>query len=172
MGFVWLGVSAVAFFVLYLMYKGTQAQKQDQTWMEDKIKQMNIPNSFIIGNSLVKEVLVYSSNNYIYIFNKINKLVKQINKEDILGVELDIYTTEKNVKRLIALTSTFDKHTRVSSVVFRLITRDSTHEFDCYYEGKNAMGEYISNVYDMINDLKRYKLLLDEDIKQFNNANI
>lgn len=172
LGFIYLGIGFVILFIMFLAFKGVLRKCEDQSWMEDKLEEMNIPGKFIIGNSPVRDVLVYSSEECVYVVNKINKSVKQVRKEDILDIDLDIYVTERNVKRLVALTSTFDKRGTISSIIFRITTKEKTYEFDCYYNGNDGMGKYVHNVYDIVNDLKRYKLVLESEIKQLNNTNI
>lgn len=181
-------LSSVLFFIVlflglgvffYYLIQRDRVRFASEDWYKHTLKSLELDkyeNSFILNNSnnnlVAENILIYTSDEFVYIINKINRMVKKVNKCDILKVDLNIYSTEKNVKRLIALTSTYDKSVNVTGLELKLITRNETNVILMMANGRNVDNITLFNKAQLIDDANRCKLMIENDIEKLNNLNI
>ena len=173
--FLFLGIGI--FFMVLI--KRDRIRYSGEDWFKNTLQSLNLDkyeNTFILNNSTnnltAENLLVYTSDQFIYIINKFNKSVKKINKADILKIDLDIYTTQKNVKKLIALTATYDKKVNVTGLELKIITRNETNKLLMIANGKNVDNITIFDKAKLIDDANRCKLILEDDIEKLNSLKI
>lgn len=149
-----------------------------EKWYKGTIERLNLDNEDISvlnysnNNLTYRNMLIYTKDDFIYILNKGSRLEKKILKKDILDISLEIYSMEKNVKRLIALTSTFDKTTNIVGVEMKIITTEDTYTIPLVVNNRNADNIQFFNKKELIDNANRYKLLIERDIENIKNENI
>lgn len=99
--------------------------------------------------------------------------INEINLNEILEIDINGIIKEKMTKRLIALTSTYDKSTKLDGAELKIITESESISLD--YTEKDAifnrdfqMFRTKSNKIFNFDEVKRFKLLLEKDIKELN----
>lgn len=148
--------------------------KENNEWLKRMIKENEIDENsqeiFTFAPSEFYDFMFYTNQDYIWIVNKYTKMFDKVMKKDILDVEVNVYSIEKNVKKLIALTSTYNKSTIVSDIDFKIVTKNKTYNIPCMRQGKDSFGR-ILNKQIALDDVNRYKLILEKDIKKINSLN-
>ncbi|MGL4802040.1 MAG: hypothetical protein ACRC18_07215 [Cetobacterium sp.] len=183
-----ISMSSVILFILFilcmvvffsLLIQRDKVRHSGEDWFNNTLKSLELnkyENTFILNNSInnltAENLLIYTSSDYIYVVNKIRQTVKKVSKSDILNVDLNIYTTQKNVKRLIALTSTYDNKVNVTGLELKITTRTETHVFLMIADGKNVDKVTMFDKPKLIDDANRCKLILEDDIKKLNSLKI
>jgi hypothetical protein len=103
---------------------------------------------------------------YIYIVNKQECSMEQIKKVDILKIDTEVYTVEKNVKKLIALTETYSRNSFISSLALKIYTKYDTYNIWYILDGKIISPAYHSfNTSKIIDTINRHKLILEKDLE-------
>ena len=126
--------------------------------------------AFLFLQFLFIQQPIYTNKEYIYLINKSVKSVNKIYKSKILKADVEVYSIEKNVKKLVALTSTYTKKTRIASVTIKIITNAITYNIPCIVNGKLANDQIIMDVVPIMDTINRCKLLLDRDTQELNRA--
>jgi hypothetical protein len=93
-------------------------------WLHSQYKNLNITGTkFLLNGSFKMNSLMYTTDNRIYIYNEFNKVICEINKNEILGSKIDTLTssTSKRVKPIFGSVR-YDKEVKVISLNFVLMT--------------------------------------------------
>ena len=156
-----------------------KVRKESKDWFEEKLKSLELEkdsSSFMLNNSTnnltARNFLIYTSSDVIYVVNKIYQSIVAINKADILSVELDVYSTEKNVRRLVALTSTYDKRVNLTGIELRITTTKVTHIIQCMVDGKDSNTIPVFDKRGLLDEVNRCKLIIERDIENLNKSKI
>lgn len=161
---------------LMLNTKNKKLAQDDINWFKNTMNKEGIDNNqegvLVLGHSMVNDFVVYTNMDYIYCVNQFKKQFKKIYKKDILNMDVEVYKYEKNVKRLVALTSTFDKNVIIGDVVFKMVTRDATYNITCMKNGKDGYNRSFTNRTTPVDDASRIKLMIEDDIKNLKETNI
>ena len=169
---VYFGIAILCVFWGLASNKKRKDINDGNEWFEGVLSTYKLKSDIstcIIGASDYNNFLIYSEGEFIYICNKINKFIKKIKKNDILKVDLDVYSLEKNTTRLIALTSTFDKTTLINSIYLKLVTINDTYNIAIMVNGMDGTGKTLTDRNAVLDDAKRIKLILERDINNLIN---
>lgn len=144
---------------------------------DKKIIDNNISNNIkckVLGNRFTYS-LAYTNNDKLYLVSKSKNMLKELDFNDVLDVNVEYNIKEKNKMKLISIVPTFNKHTTLESCTLKLILDDGTHEF--YYKpGIPSDGGLQQNCItqqrdDVIESMERMKLLIEREIKNLNKTN-
>lgn len=165
---------AILGLMAYLLFLKDKEEKNRISWFQEKIKELDIDN--INGAKVFFEsnfycFLIYTKSDFIYIVDKGSRRIEKVLKKDILDVDVDVYTSEKNTKRLIALTSTYDKSIRLDSIILKITTENGTYKIPCLLNGKDGNKVMALNKNSLIEEVNRIKLILEKDINKLNTKN-
>lgn len=156
--------------------KNRKNVKTDVQWFSDVMKQDNIDDekdgALVLGQSTINDFLLYTNREYVYFVNLRNRKLQKVYKKDVLNVEVEVYRYEKNVKRLVALTSTFDKNVIIGDVVLKITTRETTCNVFCMINGKDGANRVFTNRMIAVDDANRVKLMIEDDVKKIKEMNI
>ena len=137
-------------------------------WYKDQVEKHNLDNNkFEIYGDETQVYFIYKDN-FVFVLNNKLKTVRKIKLEDILGVSVQVSTTESNTKRVIALTATYDRNIKVEGINFKIITTSNT--FNVYYTPDLFPPNdfEILNINQMLDKSNRCKLILERDIQKLN----
>lgn len=140
-------------------------------WYKDQVRKLNLNNNkFKIYGDETQDYFIYKDN-FVFVLNNKLKTVRKIKLENILSVSVEVSTTEKNTKRVVALTTTYDKNIKVEGVNFKIITTSNT--FNVYYTPNSFPPNdfKILNINEMLDESNRCKLILEKDIEKLNSLN-
>lgn len=161
---------------VFLSEKKKKNIKTGHNWYKDMLLKENIKDdideAIVLGFSNNNDFLIYTNRDYVYVVNIFKRVFEKVDKKDILNIDVQIYHSEKNVKRLVALTSTFDKSIIVSDITFKFMTRSKVYNVPCMISGRDNNGNVYRNRNTAVDDVRRIKLLIEDDILKLNNANI
>lgn len=140
-------------------------------WYKDQVRKLNLNNNkFKIYGDETQDYFIYKDN-FVFVLNNKLKTVRKIKLENILSVSVEVSTTEKNTKRVVALTTTYDKNIKVEGINFKIITTSNT--FNVYYTPNSFPPNdfKILNINEMLDESNRCKLILEKDIEKLNSLN-
>ena len=169
---IYFGIAILCVFWGLASNKKRKDINDGNEWFENILSAYKLKSDIstcIIGASDYNNFLIYSEGEFVYICNKINKFFKKISKEDILKVDVDVCSLEKNTKRLVALTSTFDIITLINSVFLKLVSLYETYNIAIMVNGMDGMGKTLINKNAALDDANRIKLILERDINNLIN---
>ncbi|MGL4453545.1 MAG: hypothetical protein ACRDDY_19620 [Clostridium sp.] len=149
---------------------------QDSGWyvgMLNKIDNEEEKNSCLtLGQSPINDYLVYTNSEHVYFVNQRNREFNKINKRDILNMEVEVYKYERNVKKLVALTSTFNKNVVIGDVVLKITTRQKVCNVYCMINGMDGFNRLFTNRMSPVDDANRIKLMIEDDVKNLKETNM
>lgn len=178
LGSIIVGLIVVFISVIWIMInnKNKNLNTEGNEWIKERIKNEGLDddkdNVLVLCNSNTKDFLIYTNRDYVYVVNKALKKFDKIYKKDILDIDVEVYRSEKNAKRLVALTSTFDKSVVVTDVLFKVTSRGSVYVVSCMANGRNGDNQIYQNRNSVIDEVKRVKFILEDDIKRMKETNI
>ena len=105
----------------------------------------------------LKKVLIYTKNNELFFGDYDKKSFKRIDIRRILKIEMDQDFSIKNVRRPVALTSTYDTKLTLHSTALKIITDYKTFEIQ------------IDATSEMLDKYERFKLTIENQIEFLNN---
>lgn len=154
---VFFSIPAVIMIILNKRNKKVVKEKDDLFSQRMKKWGLSYPDYYVqMGNNAIA-----LGNNKFHIID-LNKITKRtIEFENILDFKLDLHTTQKNTKRIIALTHTYDTSTIINKVSCSIILKNSSIVLESETlnrsSGNTDMKKYI-------NELERLKLLVQRGI--------
>lgn len=164
--YIWMVILCFPFLLLLLKYynavKRDMIMRSFKKWQVVKLTELGLCNDgksynnsglFLVNGSY--SFMIYTNDKKLYFFDT-TKLFTEIKLEDILDIKIDTITNTQNVKKLVALTSTYNSNS-VAYANFTIITKSI-----------NYTAIYTVND---VNDLNRCKLILQEDISKLNSTN-
>lgn len=157
-----LGIPTI---IILLIMMGVSCVNQDTLDTEDWINKVfneNDINQDDIKILLKKELsevqnkqLVYTNDQRLF-YLEVNKSINQINIANILRIDINCECIEKNVKRIIALTTTFDNIKSIVSCNIKIITDNE------------ILNVEIDTDRDTIDKANQFKLLIDRELELLN----
>lgn len=153
-----------AIYVIYLIQKSVEDNKRKSR--QSNLKKLNIPKGKMsIYGTIGGNHLVLMQDDSLYLINKNEQFYDKIKPSQVLDMKIDVHVQEKNVRRIISWTPTFDKKTKIDKVEFKIITDRKTYNI-YYIPGTiTPRGRYNGSVDEMIDYMNRCKLII-EDRKQ------
>lgn len=161
---------AMFFWIMYLFFRKTyrdiknQRSKNDfDEWQKDKFSSIRLydksKSEWTMENSISTvsgshSFIAYTTENKLYYIDG-DKIFDEIEIKNILDIKVDVVVNTRNVKRLIALTSTYDAKS-TSYAHLTIITKK-----------RNYIVNYLSDV----NEVNRLKSIVERDIKELNSTN-
>lgn len=160
---IFLGIVVIVLNIVMVLSENA-AKDEQKSWLEKKYKEYGLYRNIfkIVGNNTV---LVYSNKGIIYLLNLSIKNVKQSNIKNVLDVEINIISKEKNIKKIMSVRDTFNKNVTVLKIEFKITTRKSVYVVDYVPKASNINSDEVSN---KLKQLNRYKLIIEKDLKEFN----
>lgn len=166
----WIGagicllVSAASFGILDYCYKSKiigNGVNKDKSWMKKVYEDNNIDDfkmEFILKSALAQypdKQLLYTKDKRLFCL-EMHKRAKQIELSSILKVDVECITMERNRKRIVALTTTYDNVKSVVGLNIKIIT------------GREVYNIELDPSPATIDKAQQCKLILDRDLKVLN----
>ncbi|MGL5764739.1 MAG: hypothetical protein ACRCX8_03765 [Sarcina sp.] len=152
-----------------------KSRQNCKMWIEEQFKKYDISSNstkFILHGVDGYNLMTYTNENILYVFNGGIRAMEVIKLSDILSVETEIFSSEKNVKKLISLTSTYDKRVKIAEARFKITTHKDVYIVQ-YIPGRNILDtQLLKNIENKINQINRCKLILEYDIKKIKEKNL
>ena len=136
----------------------------------ERISKLQIPNErFSLYGNIGSNHAILSDKDELFIISSDCSNYDKINYSDILDVKMDIHIEEKNSRRIIAFTSTYDKSVKINRVDLKIITGYKTYTI-YYTPGANTpKGFYNGSLGNKIDDTERFKLLIESKMNKIVN---
>lgn len=158
-----------AIYVIYLIQKGVEDKNKKSR--QSKIKKLNIPKGKMsIYGTIGSNHLVLSNNDELYLINKNEQFYDKVKTSQVLDMKINIHVNERNVRRIISWTPTFDRKTKIEKIEFKITTERKTYTIYYTLGTITPKGRYNGSMEEMIDYMNRCKLLI-ENSKQ-NNCSI
>lgn len=166
-------VIVILFFVFVVKFANKKDKKSSE-WFELELSKYGI----LLKNIKDKlqgvqngDYLVLTNDNRLFVLNNKNKHSEEIKFNEILDVKLDAVVSEKNRMQIIALTPTFNKHSILHAIDFKLVTELQTYTIRYEPSGAYPDGKPVKNITLQQDDMNRFKLLLEREIEKLKNVN-
>lgn len=158
----------------YYLIRKNEKQKVEKEVVREtsKLNLLSIPDSkFELYGNIGSNHAMLSTNNELYILNNECTGYDKINYLDILDVKMDLHVTERNTRRIIAFTSTYDRKSQINKIELKIITGYKTYTI--YYTpcANTPKGYYHGTLGDKINDTERFKLIIENEINKIKTNN-
>lgn len=154
--------SIFAFAYLYFRIKSeNKKDNENYSWIREARKDNNIDDykvEFTLQNALVQypdKQLLYTKDKRLFLL-EMHKGVKQIELKDILNIEVECTTMERNRQRIVALTTTFDSIKSIVGLKVKIIT------------GRDVYNVELDTNPATIDKAKQCQLILERDLKALN----
>lgn len=156
--------------IIYLKYSSKKSDDMTE-WYKDQVRKHSLDiNKFKIYGGETQDYFIYKDN-FVFVLNNKLKTIRKIKLKNILSVSVEISTTEKNIRRAVALTTTYDKNIKVEGINFKIITKSNT--FNIYYKPDSFPPSNFKklNINQMLDESNRCKLILEKDLEKLNVLN-
>lgn len=163
----------IAFYVVILKIANKKDNKSKE-WFELELSKYNITLNDIkdkLQGVQNGDYLVLTNSNKLFVLNNKNKQSKEIKLNEILDIKIDAVVSEKNRMQIIALTPTFNKHSILLAIDFKLTTESQTYTLRYEPCGLYPDGKPVKTITLQQDDMNRFKLLLEREIENLKNVN-
>lgn len=148
--------------------------RENNEWLKREFYKYNITTNNIKDKLQGMEngdYLIITKDKRLFIFNNYYKKSREIDLKSILKIDVNAKINEKNAMKVISLTPTFNRYTTVIGLEFKVITETETHIINCIDKGFHP-DKTPAKLYSIQKDnLERFKLLLEKEIKSLNTIN-
>lgn len=148
-----------AIIMVYLSNRNKKVVKEQEDLFTKRIKKWGLSYSDCYVQMGDKAIALGNNKFHIIELNKITK--RTISFEDILDFKIDLHTTQKNTKRIITLTHTYDTSTIINKVSCSIILKNSSIVLESEVLNKSTEN---MDMKKYINELERLKLLVQRGI--------
>lgn len=163
------GLAMIIFFcMIFLGWDFGIKNKVEKKWLDDEmLNRHNLQDSNIHFKLLgieKQDSLYYTKDKKLYIINIFNKTIEAIKFEDVLEIDTEIISSEKNVRQLISVTVTTNKVTTIHEMNFKVRTYEKDYVIKYVPNRDIAVNLREKQDYQRKEEMKRAKLILDRDI--------
>lgn len=169
--------------IKYADVKDEHTNKFNEDVLKYNLVKENIKEN--IRFSMNEGSIIYTNDNRLFVlkYDKSNALkftIHEVKLEGILEMSIDIELLERNRRRVISLTPTFDSFKSIRDVIFTIITENeiykmrlnvSTGVFGSDYKIINETATYKPDFNISLDKMKRIKLLVERQIENLKKIN-
>lgn len=124
---------SIILFVISVMMCSSIAKKEDVDWLDVSFSENGIIDEnikFRLSNSLRKIQLIYTQDKRLFYVNIDTKTIEELIISDILNIDIECAFMEKNQRRVVALTTTYDNIKSLTEVTFKVITENKIYNIN------------------------------------------
>lgn len=151
----------IVLFITWFIISSTTMKKEKENWMEISFNKNNIEQDkikFLLKKSsedFINKQLLYTNDKRLF-YLELNKRIKEIELNNILKIDVECVSKEKNQKRIIALTTTYDNIKSIVEVNLKIITEDEIYNIK------------LDTSKESIDKVNQFKLILDRELELLN----